>query len=156
MPDKAKVEAGARVAQFYLLGRLRNLKFFSLAECNAAITEILVQLNGRVMRRLGVSRRELFETVERPDLGDDADEPVQLRPLRRLAAAIARRNREPHHLGNRPGINTEAASRLPMAQTFPLNGKANASIQIHVLHPQPSAQKAKSYLPPEYCFGATE
>ena len=36
------------------------------AECNAAISEILVQLNGRVMRRLGVSRRELFETVERP------------------------------------------------------------------------------------------
>ena len=25
-----------------------------------------MQLNGRVMRRLGVSRRELFETVERP------------------------------------------------------------------------------------------
>ena len=64
--DKAKVEAGVRIAQFYVLGRLRNLKFFSLAECNAAITEILVQLNGRVMRRLGVSRRELFETVERP------------------------------------------------------------------------------------------
>jgi transposase len=64
--DKAKVEAGVRIAQFYLLGRLRNLKFFSLAECNAAITEILVQLNGRVMRRLGVSRRELFETIERP------------------------------------------------------------------------------------------
>jgi transposase len=64
--DKAKVEAGVRIAQFYLLGRLRNLKFFSLAECNAAISGILVQLNGRVMRRLGISRRELFETVERP------------------------------------------------------------------------------------------
>ena len=33
------------------------LKFFPLAECNAAITEILVQLNGRSMRRIGVSRR---------------------------------------------------------------------------------------------------
>jgi hypothetical protein len=64
--DKAKVEAGVRIAQFYVLGRLRNLTFFSLAECNAAIADILVQLNGRVMRRLGVSRRELFETVERP------------------------------------------------------------------------------------------
>src|SRR5713226_7729803 len=90
------------------------------------------------------------------DMGDDVDEPIQLRPLRRLAAAIAGRNREPHHLGNRPGINAEAASRLPMAQTFPLNGKANASIQIHVLHPQPSAHKAKSYLPPDYCSVATE
>ena len=62
--DKAKVEAGVRIAQFYLLGWLRNLTLFSLAECNAAIDEILGQLNGRVMRRLGVSRRELFETVE--------------------------------------------------------------------------------------------
>jgi transposase len=66
--DKAKAEAGVRIAQFYILGRLRHLKFFSLAECNAAITEILVQLNGRPMRRLGVSRRELFDTVERPAL----------------------------------------------------------------------------------------
>src|SRR5262249_24935920 len=64
--DKAKVEAGVRIAQFYILGRLRNLKFFSLAECNTAIADILVQLNGRVMRRLGVSRRELVETVEPP------------------------------------------------------------------------------------------
>jgi hypothetical protein len=33
---------------------------------HAAIAKILGQLNGRVMRRFGVSRRELFETVERP------------------------------------------------------------------------------------------
>jgi transposase len=32
--DKAKVEAGVRLAQFYILGRLRHLTFFSLAECN--------------------------------------------------------------------------------------------------------------------------
>ena len=35
--DKAKVEAGVRFAQTYILGRLRHLTFFSLAECNAAI-----------------------------------------------------------------------------------------------------------------------
>jgi transposase len=63
---KAKVEAGVRIAQFYILGRLRNLTFFSLAECNAAIIEILAQLNDRPMRRLGLSRRQLFDTVERP------------------------------------------------------------------------------------------
>jgi transposase len=63
--DKAKVEAGVRIAQFYILGRLRNLTFFSLAECNAAIIEILAQLNDRPMRRLGLSRRQLFDTVER-------------------------------------------------------------------------------------------
>jgi transposase len=43
--DKAKVEAGVRIAQFYLLGRLRNLKFFSLAECNAAIALVMPIFN---------------------------------------------------------------------------------------------------------------
>ena len=49
--------------------------------------------------------------------------------------AIARGNREQQHLGNRPRINAKASSRFPIAQTFPLNRKANASIQIHALHP---------------------
>ena len=66
--DKAKVEAGVRFAQTYILGRLRHLTFFSLAECNAAIASALERLNGRPMRRLGISRRELFETIERPAL----------------------------------------------------------------------------------------
>lgn len=66
--DKAKVEAGVRLAQAYILGRLRHLTFFSLAECNAAIAEALAQLNGRPMRRLGLSRRDLFLAIERPVL----------------------------------------------------------------------------------------
>jgi len=66
--DKAKVEAGVRLAQTYILGRLRHQTFFSLAEANAAIAEALDRLNGHVMRRLGVSRRDLLETVERPAL----------------------------------------------------------------------------------------
>jgi transposase len=64
--DKAAVEAGVRFAQAYILGRLRNVTFFSLAECNAAIAAALERMNGREMRRLGVSRRQLFDTIERP------------------------------------------------------------------------------------------
>jgi transposase len=67
--DKAKVEAGVRLAQTYILGRLRHQTFFSLAEANAAIAGVLDRLNGHVMRRLGVSRRDLLETLERPALG---------------------------------------------------------------------------------------
>ncbi|MDA8250597.1 MAG: IS21 family transposase [Rhodospirillales bacterium] len=66
--DKAKVEAGVRVAQSYILGRLRNVTFFSLTECNQAIAAALERINGRPMRRLGVSRRGLFDAVERPVL----------------------------------------------------------------------------------------
>src|SRR5208283_3738289 len=64
--DKAAVEAGVRFAQSYIVGRLRNVIFFSLAECQAAIVVALERMNGREMRRPGVSRRQLFETIERP------------------------------------------------------------------------------------------
>src|SRR4051794_711033 len=73
--DKAKVEAGVRFAQTYILGRLRRETFFSLAEANAAIAAALERINAHVMRRIGVSRRQLFETVEMPVLAPlpDAD-----------------------------------------------------------------------------------
>jgi transposase len=64
--DKAKVEAGVRVAQAYILGRLRHQTFFSLVEANRAIAGALERINGQVMRRLGVSRKELFEIIDRP------------------------------------------------------------------------------------------
>src|SRR4051812_6438733 len=66
--DKAKVENGVRFAQTCILGRLRHQTFFSLAEANAAIPEALERINGHVVRRLGVTRRHLFETLERPAL----------------------------------------------------------------------------------------
>jgi transposase len=73
--DKAKVEAGVRFAQSYILGRLRHQTFFSLAEANAAIADMAARINDHIMRRLGVSRRHLFESIERPALADlpDAD-----------------------------------------------------------------------------------
>lgn len=73
--DKAKVEAGVRLAQSYILGRLRHRTFFSLAEANAAIAEAVEHMNNAVMRRLGVSRRALFETIERPVLSPLPPEP---------------------------------------------------------------------------------
>ena len=73
--DKAKVEAGVRFAQTYILGRLRGLTFFSLAECNEAIALVMQRMNDRPMRNLGLSRRELFDKIERDALialpGDD-------------------------------------------------------------------------------------
>jgi transposase len=66
--DKAKVEGGVRFAQSYILGRFRHQTFFSLAEVNAAIAHAVERINDRAMRRLGVSRRQMFEHVERPAL----------------------------------------------------------------------------------------
>ena len=66
--DKAKVEVGVQVVQRWILARLRNRIFFSLAELNQAIRELLEQVNARVTRHLGASRRELFERLDRPAL----------------------------------------------------------------------------------------
>jgi transposase len=71
--DKAKVEAGVRFAQTYILGRLRRQTFFSLAEANVAVNDALERLNAHIMRRLGVSRQQLLESLERPALDDLPD-----------------------------------------------------------------------------------
>ena len=48
--DKAKVEVAVQIAQRWVLARLRNQRFFSLAELNAAIGMLVVELNARQMR----------------------------------------------------------------------------------------------------------
>lgn len=65
--DKAAVEAGVRLAQMWILARLRNQTFFSLHDINQAIAKLLEGLNSKPMRtRGGKSRSELFEEVDRP------------------------------------------------------------------------------------------
>jgi transposase len=66
--DKAKVEVAVQVVQRWIVARLRNETFFTLAELNARIAELLVDLNDRKMRDYQASRRELFERIDRPAL----------------------------------------------------------------------------------------
>src|SRR6476660_1078373 len=66
--DKAKVEVAVQVATRWIIAKLRNRRFFSLAELNAAIAELLAALNNRVTRHLGASRQRLFDEVERSAL----------------------------------------------------------------------------------------
>ena len=66
--DKAAVENGVLVAQRWILARLRDQTFFSLAALNAATRVLLDQLNDRPMKKLGVSRRTLYEQIDRPAL----------------------------------------------------------------------------------------
>ena len=66
--DKAKVEAAVLLATRWIVAKLRNRKFFSLADLNEAIRACVTALNDRVSRHLGASRRALFETIERSAL----------------------------------------------------------------------------------------
>jgi len=75
--DKAKVEVGVLVVERWILARLRNRRFFSLAELNQAIGLLVTDLNARPMRRLGVSRRDLFFELDRPALKSLPAEPYE-------------------------------------------------------------------------------
>jgi hypothetical protein len=61
-----RVEVGVQIAERWMLARLRNQTFFSLDELNQRIGELVEDINGRVMRRYGESRRQLFERLDRP------------------------------------------------------------------------------------------
>ena len=66
--DKAAVENCVLIAQRWILARLRDQTFFELNALNAAIRILLDKLNDRPMKKLGVSRRALYEQLDRPAL----------------------------------------------------------------------------------------
>lgn len=66
--DKAAAEVGVQVVERWVLAPLRNRRFFSLAELNAAIREKVDELNRRQFRGQPTSRRDLFLEIERPAL----------------------------------------------------------------------------------------
>lgn len=66
--DKAKVEVGVQIAQRWIVAALRHRRFFSLADLNAAIAELLEKLNRRPFRKREGCRRSLFEQVDQPVL----------------------------------------------------------------------------------------
>ena len=64
--DKAKVENGVLLVERWILFSLRNRRFHSLDELNAAIAELVTKLNSRKLRNLPYTRKELFEKLDRP------------------------------------------------------------------------------------------
>lgn len=66
--SKAKVETGVLIAQRWILARLRNRTFFSLAELNNAVAELVEELNHRRFQKLPGTRREAFDTLDRPSM----------------------------------------------------------------------------------------
>jgi transposase len=86
--DKAKVEVAVQVVERWALARLRDRQFFSLGELNAVIRELVGELNSRSMRRIGCSRRALFEAIERPALLPLPAEPFEYAEWKRCRAGL--------------------------------------------------------------------
>ena len=66
--DKAKVEAGVLLVERWILAVLRKRVFFSLADLNQAIAELLDRLNQKPFRKRDGSRAEWFLKLDRPAL----------------------------------------------------------------------------------------
>ncbi len=75
--DKAKVEVGVQIVERWILARLRNRTFFSLADLNHDIRALLEDLNRRPFKKLPGSRRSQFEDLDRPALLPLPAEPYQ-------------------------------------------------------------------------------
>jgi transposase len=87
--DKAKVEAAVLIVERWLLGRLRHRIFYSLSEANAAIAELLTYINEvRPIRRLGVTRWQLLEEIDRPALKSLPAEPYEFSEWRTCRVGI--------------------------------------------------------------------
>lgn len=85
--DKAKVEQSVLIAERWILARLRNRRFFSLADLNAAIGELVADINARRMKGYEASRAELFAEVDRPALKPLPGEPYAFAVWKRCRVA---------------------------------------------------------------------
>ena len=66
--DKAKAEGGVLLAERFIMARLRNRRFTSLAEANLEIARLTAWVNERPFKKLEGSRKKLFEALDRPAL----------------------------------------------------------------------------------------
>lgn len=83
--DKAKVEVGVQVVERWILAALRHRRFFSLAELNRAIGQLLADLNQRPFKKLPGCRRSAFEVLDAPALRPLPAQPMvlaQFKPAR--------------------------------------------------------------------------
>lgn len=75
--DKAKVESAVQVVERWILAKLRNETFFSLAELNRGIRHLLDELNNRPFQKLAGSRHSMFEQIDKPALKPLPAEPYR-------------------------------------------------------------------------------
>jgi len=85
--DKAKVEAAVGIVSRFVLGRMRNRRFFSLVELNEAVRDCVTEINAKVMKRLKQSRNDLFASLDRPALKGLPSERYQYAEWKRCTVA---------------------------------------------------------------------
>ena len=75
--DKAKVESSVLIAERWIIAALRNHTFFSIGELNRTVRQKVEEMNNRPLQKMKVSRRELFETIDRPAMRPLPERPYE-------------------------------------------------------------------------------
>lgn len=86
--DKAKVENAVLQVERWVLAPLRNRVFFSIAELNEAMAELLAVLNEKPLTKIGKSRRELFEEIDKPALMPLPSKPYEFATFKKARVNI--------------------------------------------------------------------
>jgi transposase len=86
--DKAKVETGVLLVERWILARLRNRQFFTLSALNAAIAELLHELNARPFKKLPGSRASAFAEIDRPALQPLPAQPYEFAEWKKVRVHI--------------------------------------------------------------------
>jgi transposase len=126
--DKAKVEVAVQIVERFVLAKLRNRRFFSLAELNAAIKGCVSAINAKIMRKIGASRVELLVTIDRPALGALPDKPYEYAEWKRARVAPDITSRSPATITRCPRASSARSSRRASpARRWKSSTKASAS-----------------------------
>ena len=86
--DKAKAELGVQVVERWILAALRHRTFFSLAELNQAIRQLVTALNARPFKKLPGSRQSQFDAIDRPALSALPEQPYHYAEWKKVRVHI--------------------------------------------------------------------
>ena len=86
--DKAKAENAVQIVERSVLAPIRNEVFFSIAQLNRCVGELVAEANSRPFQKLEGCRREQFEEVDRPALGPLPPYPYTYTQIKRAKVNI--------------------------------------------------------------------
>ncbi len=100
--DKAKAEVGVQIIERWILARLRHQTFFSLAELNLCIAQLLEDVNQKPFKQMPGNRLQWFEQLDKPLLNPLPKHPYQYTDIKTAKVNIDYHIQHlysiPHHL----------------------------------------------------------
>jgi len=86
--DKSLAEIGVKIVKRWIFTRLRHRQFFSLAEINQAILELLEILDNKIIKSRGKNRKQLFLELDKPNAVSLPEKPYQFSEWKKVKAGI--------------------------------------------------------------------